>query len=215
MRKRPSITRSNPRAEFRACALQPDRDPVGVLVPRQARVAELQFQPYQLQLLDSGARPPDSEHPEIVAQHRIDAVIIDSVAEVEEHRPAVVPFDPMEQVGRVAGDEARACILESGGGPVLPGSRRGTHVWAPVGEEDRQLASVAHPRHLVQQPVRNPALEIGVGDPVRPVARRVLPRVIRDAHESHFPPVCLDHHGTPRCVSAAAGTRGVDTRARQ
>ena len=101
--KRCSAVRVTAVPRLTACPFQAGGDPVGVGSLGQTRVAVLEAQPDELELL-LGVWTPDREHAEVVAQLGVDHVVVEHVAQVEQHRPAV-PADAVKHVRRVARDE--------------------------------------------------------------------------------------------------------------
>jgi len=83
--------------ELAARIPQPGGDPVCVDSIRQPRVAIVQAQADEFELGVS-SRAPDGEHAEVVTQHGVDDVVIERIAQVEDHRPAA-PADAVEDVG--------------------------------------------------------------------------------------------------------------------
>jgi len=89
--------------QARARPFQAGGDPVGIGSLGQPCVTVLEAQPDELELL-LGVWTPYREHAEVVAQLGVDHVVVEDVAQVEQHRP-IVPGDAVKNVRRVARDE--------------------------------------------------------------------------------------------------------------
>ncbi len=78
-----------PSAEFRAGVEEATRDPSPIIAQRNPGVAVIQLQRQCLDTDDmSGVQLDEPEQPQVVAQGRIDPVVVDEVPEVEQCVPA-------------------------------------------------------------------------------------------------------------------------------
>lgn len=188
-------------AEGPARVTEPACDPRCIRTLGETGEAEVQLQREGFE--PDGLGAPDRDHeqePEIVAEMRIDRVVVEEVAEVV-HDPAL---DAVKDMGRMAGDERRSGIDEYVCRRADVGARLGGHVGSPVRCNQHDIGIYGTDR--LGEPVWYAVSQIGEGHAGSVGARCVLGWVVRDPENRDPDAVSLEGRVPARLCEVTPGS---------
>ena len=130
---------------------------------------------------------PDREHTEVISESRIDDVVIQHVAQVEQHRPPV-PADTVEEMRECPATRSAPALCRVMAIRCCRSRRSRGHVRPPVRERDQEIAALACRGDLVEQPRGRIITHRRVRDAPALPGRAVLGRMVGDCNEPHLRP---------------------------